>query len=128
MKVYIVTKDRCNDQSYEDSIQEYNVFVGAYCSLEQARAAIMEMTTKENFYPERDLVECRSEMAEEGYSEEAINYWIERFKKEFESALYERMVNETVEMNGNRYGGVVVVTYERYGIMTETYSVIVCEI
>ena len=128
MKVYIVTKDICNDQSYEDSIQECNVFVGAYRSLDQARAAIMEMTTKDNFYNNYDPVELRSEMAEEGYSEEAINYWIERYERESELALYERTIDGTVEMIDNRYRDVAVVTYEDYGIMTVTYDVVVCEI
>ena len=46
MKVYIVTRDFESDY-YGESYSEYNVFVGAYGSMDHARAAIMEMTTEE---------------------------------------------------------------------------------
>ncbi len=99
MKVYIVTMTGYNDQDYEDRYYNFKEFIGAYGSLEQARDAIMEMTTKENFY---------------------------------ETDRYERTIKEPVEIDDQDYYSDVVCViydhYEYYGIMTNIYNIIVCEI
>jgi hypothetical protein len=99
MKVYIVTKTGYNDQDYEDSYYNFKEFIGAYGSLEQARDAIMEMTTKENFY---------------------------------ETNRYERTIEELVENDAQDYYSdvvrVIYDSYEYFGIMTDTYDIIICEI